>query len=150
MKVYIGAYSGKGFGSSFIKKFTFGDISHVSLVFDKEDGSPLTEIESIQGKGVHQQDFVDSDDVHLLEFEQTPDQAVVIYQEAKSLLGTKYDWCGIYGLAVRRNTHSLKKLFCSELDAHCLKKAGIIALNMPSYKQVPYVFCASPVFSVKK
>ncbi len=53
--IYIAGYRGKGFGSGFIKRFTFSRYSHVSVVFDKADH--VLEYESIQGKDVHKQRF---------------------------------------------------------------------------------------------
>lgn len=147
MKIQIIAHNGVGRGSKVIGWATRG-FSHVSLriigasvqlknEMSKRYGVKLTddhEIESIQGKGVHDQPFVPSDNQAWYEFDCTESQAIKIIVEACSLVGCKYDWRGIGGFALRfENWHNPKKWFCSELVAWCLLQAGIILMNMPCH-----------------
>ena len=160
MKVQLIGHNGKGRGSKIIMFFTRGRISHVSLRFlfaptilirwlkDKYDidWTEDHEIESIQGKGVHHQPFVPSDNQTWFDVDCDPEQARIIITTAIELLGCKYDWPGIFGFASRRNVHSKIKWFCSELVAWCLLKAGIRLLWMDCHKQSPTMTCASTVF----
>lgn len=144
MKLYVAGYRGKGFGGALIKRFTFGDYSHVSFVFEYPDGA-LEEIESIQGKGVHSQEFEKTDKCDLFLVECTDEQIEAVYDAANSLIGCKYDWTGIWGFFVRKKRENPNKWFCSELVSHCLAQAGIILQNLPSFKQNPVIVCASTV-----
>jgi len=143
MRVFVAGYKGKGFGGRAITWFTFGEYSHVSLVF--ENSGSLIEIESIQGKGVHAQPFDAGGECDLFEVQATPGQIERIHAAAAELVGRKYDWTGIWGFMRRRKRENPKKWFCSELVAHCLLRAGIEIQRMPPWKQSPVIVCASTV-----
>ena len=143
MKVYVRGYKGAGFGSSFIKRFTFGSYSHVSLVFHMH--SAPQEIESIQGKGlIEHAPYTPEEKVFdewfvPLTYEQIIDTHIL----AMSLLGAKYDWQGIWGFLRRKKTHSKDKFFCSELVAYVLLKAGYPLSRREPYRETPSSVCES-------
>lgn len=143
MKVQVGGYKGRGAGGKAIKWFSNGGYSHVSLVFTHDD-ELREEIESIQFKGVHTQEFnPDGEECDLFDVLCSDEQAYRIYESARELIGCKYDWGGIWGLVRRRRRENMKKWFCSELVAHCLKEGGVILHNLPAWKQIPVITCAS-------
>lgn len=158
MKVQIIAHNGVGRGSRIISWATRG-YSHVSLRFvgaslqlrneiSRKYGIRLTddhEIESIQGKGVHDQPFVASGNQARFEFDCTEAQAVKIVLAACSLVGCKYDWRGIGGFALRfAKWQNPSKWFCSELVAWCLLQADIILMNMPCHWIQPNICVKTP------
>lgn len=142
MKIQIAGYKGKGTGGAFIKRFTFGKYSHVSLVFTHDDGY-VEEIESIQGEGVHSKIFSMDENPDMFYVPCTKKQAHDVYREATRLVGCKYDWAGIWGFVTRKKKENPDKWFCSELVAHCLKEADIVLHNLPAWKQSPVLTCAS-------
>lgn len=159
MKIQLIAHNGVGRGSKLIGWATRG-YSHISIriiqpsVAIRNEVSRrydirLTEdheIESIQGKGVHHQPFVESDNQAWFDFDHTEAQAVGILLTLCGLVGAKYDWRGIGGFVLRRaNWHNLKRWFCSELAAHALKKNGITLMNMPSHWIQPNICVSTPV-----
>ena len=137
MKVCIRGYNGQGFGSGFIKRFTFGSYSHVGLVFDM--GYVVEEIEAIQGKGVvrhkpytHEEKVFDELHVPL-----TKEQAIEAHMLAGSLVSAKYDWAGIWGFMRRKKAHNPDKYFCSELCAYVLYKVGYPLSRREPYRETP-------------
>ena len=145
MRVFVAGYKGAGLGGGFIKWFTFGGFSHVSLVFDFGDGGML-EIDALQNRGVTQRIFGQlAGDCQLFQVPCTGDQAGQIYTAACKLKGCKYDWAGIYGFLRRKKRQNPNKWFCSELAAHCLELAGIQAQRLPAWKISPVMLCASPI-----
>ncbi len=135
-KVYARGYKGKGTGSKFIKWFTFGEFSHVSLIFVFEDGH-MREMEAIQGRGVWanpepvNEGFTD----YLVPI--SVDQRIAAYGLAWSLMGASYDWAGIYGFLRRKKRHSDSKWFCSEYVAYILKTVGYPLSRRDSWRETP-------------
>ena len=146
-RLFIRGYRGAGFGGRFIMRFTFGGFSHVSLVFKHTD-LPATEIQSIQGRGVYEEDFIDKPDTVLYAVPCNTDQFNEAYELAKSLCGCKYDWAGIFGFMLRKKKENPDKWFCSELVAYVLLKVGIILQRLPPWKQSPVIVCASPTTTI--
>jgi len=137
MKVWIRGYEGAGFGSGFIKRFTFGRYSHVSLVFDM--GYAVEEIEAIQGAGVirhppytHDEKVFDEMYVPL-----TQEQVIEAHMTAGSLVSARYDWAGIWGFMRRKKAHNPERWFCSELCAYVLLKAGYPLSRREPYRETP-------------
>lgn len=135
--VRIRGYNGHGFGSSFIRRFTFGNYSHVSIVFDTNHGEE--EYESIQGRGVivhapytrEEKDFVE------LLVPINEEQRILAHITAMEMLGSSYDWLGIWGFMVRKDRHSKDRWFCSEYVAYCLLKAGYALSRREPYRETP-------------
>jgi len=134
MKLKVRGYRGKGLGSGFIKWFTFGEYSHVSLIF--ESYRHVEEIESIQGKGVikHAPSDGDFDEFYAPLSEE---QAFEAHMIAISLLDSSYDWKGIWGFMVRRDRHNLEKWFCSEFVAYVLYKVEYPLSRRDPYRETP-------------
>ena len=137
MKVWVRAYNGQGFGSGFIKRFTFGDFSHVSLVF--EICETYEEIESIQGKGVIRHRPYSHKDKDFVEFQVplTEEQVFTAHIEACTLVGASYDYKGIWGFMVRKDRHSKDRFFCSEFVAYVLLKCGYPLSRREPYRETP-------------
>lgn len=135
MNLYVRGYRGAGFGSKFIKWFTFGEFSHVSLVFDFKDVQH--EIEAIQGRGVichppnKEGDFAD------LVAPLSEEQILTAHMIAAGYVGADYDWKGIYGFLVRKKRNSEFKWFCSELVAYVLYTAGYRLSRRHPYQETP-------------
>lgn len=142
MKIYVCGYNNAGAGGRFIKWFSFGRYTHVSLLFVKDNLASF-EIESIQGAGVRRVSRGDDYPCDRYFVDCTPEQAATILHTAESLIGCKYDWSGIYGFLRRKKRENPKKWFCSELVAYCLYKAGIILMRLPAWKQSPVMVCSS-------
>jgi hypothetical protein len=141
MRVYIAGYKGEGRGSRFIKWFSFGKYSHVSLVFDIPNSPPI-EIDALQGVGVTRHTVDLNKDFDLFLVPASPEQSWKIYAQARELVGCEYDWKGIWGFFRRSDAQNPLKWFCSELVSFCLHKAGIILYRMPCWKQSPFLVCA--------
>lgn len=137
VSVRVRKYSGTGFGSGFIKWFTFAGkegASHVSLIFRFSHGIDL-EYESIQGSGVishapREGTFTEYD-VPL-----SAEQVETAYLVASTTHG-KYDWKGIWGFIVKKKRHSEFKWFCSEYVAYALYKAGYPLSRRDPYRETP-------------
>lgn len=140
-KLFVRGYDGQGFGSGAIKWFTFGDISHVSLVFEFTDGSE-EEFESIQGKGVCNHLPTTGKRFQLFSVPLTVDQIETAYENTLVIHG-KYDWAGIWGFMVRKRRHSPSKWFCSEYVAYVLWKAGYALSRRDPYRETPSSVCES-------
>lgn len=139
MKIYVIGYKGRGFGSSFIKWFTFSDYSHVSLVFDG------VEYEALQKKGVIKHEYKQNKDSDEFYVEVTPDEYDEALRVAESMVGAKYDWKGIWGFVARRDRHSKGKWFCSEAVAYTLHKANKPLSRREPYRHRPDDVCMSYV-----
>ena len=137
MKMWVRGYKGAGFGSWFIKKFTFGEYSHVSMVF--QIGHVYEEIEAIQGRGVirHEPYAYDEKDFDELTVPLTEEQVLTAHIEACSLVGSAYDWKGVFGFVVRKTKHNIFKWFCSEADAYVLYKANYPLSRREPYRETP-------------
>jgi len=147
MQVYVCGYRGKGAGSKFIKWFTFGRFSHVSLVFDNGVGRP-EEIEAIQGKGVHRQYFdATADNYTLFRVPCNAAQGEEAHEFASNQVGKKYDWFGIWGFVRRAFRQDPTKWFCSELVFATLVKIGVLLLRKKASQVNPDMLCASTVIT---
>ena len=144
--LYVCGYKGKGAGAGFIRWFTFGKFCHVSLVFDKGFATP-TEIESIQGTGVHQQDFNVSGSYELFKVHCTEEQARIAFALARTKVGKKYDWFGIWSFVRRKSRQDPDKWFCSELVFWVLLKIGILLLRKKHWEVDPDMLCSSTVIT---
>ena len=141
MKVFVRGYYGQGFGSGFIRRFTFGEISHVSFVFEK--GSEREEIEAIQGRGVVAHKPVEGKEYVEYALPLDEDQAIALHIEARSLIGCAYDWAGVFGFVRRKKKHNPYKYFCSELVAYCCYKAGYPLSRREPWRETPSSVCES-------
>ena len=137
INVKVRAYTGQGFGSGFIQKFTRGQASHVSLVFDM--GHTVHEIEAIQGKGVicHAPHSASSKTYFELAVPLSYEQVIDAHAMAIDLVGARYDWKGVFSFALHRKKHNKKKWFCSELVAYVLLKVGYDVSRREPYKETP-------------
>lgn len=136
-KLYVRGYNGQGFGSGFIRWFTFGKYSHVSLRFDMGDYEE--EIEAIQGRGVvrHAPYTHDEKDFEEMVVPISDTQSIEAHIIAASLVGSKYDWKGIYGFVVRKKRHSPEKWSCQEIVAYVLLKVGYPLSRREPYRETP-------------
>ena len=143
INVKVRGYTGQGFGSGFIQRFTRGKASHVSLVFHM--GHSVVEVEAIQGKGVivHPPHTRATKTYHELSVPLTYEQVIDAHAFAMSVEGAKYDWLGVFSFALHRKKHSLNKFFCSELVALTLLKAGYPLSRREPYKESPASVVAS-------
>jgi len=141
--LYVRGYTGEGFAAGFIKRFTFGTYSHVSLVFDL-NGS-VEEIEAIQGKGVIRHAPKDTYKHPHEEFtvNLTEEQIVNAHIWALGTLDSDYDWKGIFGFVRRKNKHNIDKWFCSELVAYVLYRVGHPLSRREPYRETPSTVCES-------
>ena len=135
MRLLVRGYKGEGFGSGFIKRFTFGNYSHVSFVFDLND--MVEEIEAIQGKGVIRHKPKEDAAFDELVVSLTEEQILDAHIWAVGLLDAKYDWKGIWGFMRRKNKHNIDKWFCSELVAYVLMKVGHPLSRREPYRETP-------------
>lgn len=137
IKLYVRGYNGQGFGSGFIRWFTFGTYSHVSLRF-VIDGID-EEIESIQGSGVIRHKPYSHDEKSFDEFVVPCSDVQVLdaHINVLSLIGSKYDLAGIWGFMRRKNNHDPYKWFCSELVAYALYKIGYPISRREPYRETP-------------
>jgi len=141
VRLVIRGYTGAGFGAGLIKWFTFGDISHVSLVFEFADHAP-EEFESIQGKGVCHHPPTEDRAFLAFEVPLMHDQAGDVYFLAQQVKG-RYDWAGIWGFMQRRKTQNPDKWFCSEYVAYLLWKAKYPLSRRDPYRETPSNVCES-------
>lgn len=133
----VRGYKGQGFGSGFIKRFTFGEYSHVSLVFRMHGREE--EFESIQGKGVITHPPHSAEDKEFVELAvpMNEEQVVNAHITAMSLLGAKYDWAGVWGFVRRKKRHSPDKWFCSEYVGYVLFKSTYPVSRREPYRETP-------------
>lgn len=47
------------------------------------------------------------------------------FTRAKSLLGSRYDYSGVFGIVIRKNLNKLNFYHCSEMLSYCLGKARL-------------------------
>ena len=134
MRAVVRGYRGKGFGSGFIKRFTFGGYSHVSLVFAWE--GKTTECESIQRKGVvaHKPNDGDFDELSIPISEADAEK---LYFSCLDLVGAEYDWSGVWGFVRRKLKHDPFKWFCSEYVAYLLLMVGYPLSRREPYRETP-------------
>lgn len=137
-RVIVRGYNGQGFGSGFIRRFTFGNYSHVSLVFEWKDGV-REEVEAIQGEGVikHYPWKNTEKNFEELVAPLSCEQAQELFDVVSGKIGAEYDWKGIWGFVRKRNKHNPNKWFCSELVAYGLMKAGYKLSRREPYRETP-------------
>jgi len=150
-KVEVRGYKGVGAGSGFIKWFTFSlnEVTHVSIVFYFSDGQ-VVEIEAIQGKGViiHRPTVGKEFIVRVADLSEQ--QSWEAYQLAQSLIGSDYDWKGIWGFVRRKKKHDEFKWFCSELVAYILWRVGLPLSRRKPFQETPATVTDSLVLSLPK
>ena len=135
VKVTVRGYSGRGAGSRFIRWFTFGEYSHVSIVFWFRDGT-AEEWEALQGHELEPhtpRDDYDIEYVAPLSYEQAIDAHLICCQ----LEGAKYDWKGIFGFLKRKDNQDPEMWFCSELVAYALWKTGYPLSRREPFRESP-------------
>ncbi len=139
----IRGYSGQGFGSGFIKWFTFAGkegAAHVSLVFVFRGGEE-EEFEAIQGAGVIRHPPTAGKSFREFVVPVTEMQMLNAHILACSLVGCGYDWKGIWGFLRRKKAHDLLKWFCSELVSYILYKIGYPLSRRKPYQETPASIC---------
>jgi len=143
ISVRVRKYSGTGFGSGFIKWFTFAGkegASHVSLIFKFSNGIEM-EYESIQEQGVvnHQprEGAFTEYDVPL-----SAEQVETAYFVASTIHGD-YDWKGIWGFIVKKKRQNEFKWFCSEYVAYVLYQVEYRLSRRDPYRETPQTVCDS-------
>jgi hypothetical protein len=141
VRLTIRGYSGTGFASGLIKWFTFGEISHVSGVFEYANHPP-EEFESIQGKGVCHHAPTEGKAFVAFHAPLTPDELERAFELAQSIHG-KYDWAGIWGFMRRKRVHNPLKWFCAEYWAYILWKSKYPLSRREPYRETPSSICES-------
>jgi len=138
-RVYVKGYNGAGFGSGFIKRFTFSlnpPTSHVSNVYEI-DGE-FIEYQSVQGKGVYKRLFDNLNGRGKLYFKDVSDENFeLMLAAAESVLGAKYDWKGIWGFIRRRIKEVADKWFCSEYTAWQFHKGSNRLSRKKAFQHTP-------------
>jgi hypothetical protein len=150
--ILVVAYSGISTQSRVIKRFTFAGnkgASHVSVVntdtmkeleaWHKGGVLPPHEIHSLHTPGTP---------VNLYKINATVEQQEELWKNFLNLVGSKYDWKGIFGLLRRRDSHDKNKVFCSEALDESAKRASLVTLNMPSFKITPMLTEAIPLYQL--
>lgn len=136
IKVTVRGYNGIGKLSSLIRWGTFGKFSHVSIVLWYEDGT-AEEWEALQGHTLEPHPPRDDYDMELIA-PLTDYQIRDAHLLLKQLQGSKYDWKGIVGIAIRKFGHqNPERWFCSELVAYVLWKAGYALSRRAPYRELP-------------
>jgi len=141
-RVYVCGYKGRGLIGRAINWFTYGKISHVSLVFELSSGQWI-EIESMQPKGVRERSW--QGEGSLFEVPCCYSQKKTIYATARNLIKSKYDFVSILGFITRKSMNSSNRFHCGEFALHCLAKGGVELQRMPHHKAHPTIICASPI-----
>jgi uncharacterized protein YycO len=143
IKVTVRGYQGQGAGSKWIQKWTRSDVSHTSLVFHM--GHSVEEVESIQFRGTISHKPHSHKKKTFIEYDvpMTYEQVLEARELALSLVGSRYDWQGVWGFVKHRKKHSLNKFFCSELVAYCLLKAGYPLSRRAPFLETPATVCQS-------
>ena len=142
MKIYVAGYKGAGFGGGFIKRFTFSEFSHVTVVFDMQEQG--LEYEAIQGKRFHKQRFnVEDKSARLFCAEVNEDQITAMMNAAESILGSRYDWTGIWGFMVRKKREKMNWWFCSEVTPWILSHGQLVLQRKEFFKHTPGDVCCS-------
>ena len=82
--------------------------------------------------------------VDVFEFDVRYDYLATLYLDG--VVGTKYDFLGIFGFLLHRNKHSRSKVFCSELAMEYSTVCGTPLLGrIPPYKVSPSMLATSPL-----
>ena len=134
-KLYVRGYKGTSFFSKLIKRFTFGEYSHVSLVFKLKDR--WEEIEAIEGKGVVAHAPKEEGNYTELLVPISREKVIDAHITAISMLNAGYDWTGIWGFLVRKTKHSVDKWFCSEYASYVLLKSKYPISRREPYQESP-------------
>ena len=143
IKVTVRGYTGQGAGSKFIQRWTRSNVSHTSLVFHM--GHTSIEVESIQFRGTISHKPHSSKKKTFIEYDVplTYEQVLEARELALSLVGSRYDWQGVWGFVKHRKKHSLNKFFCSEFVGYCLLKAGYPLSRREPFLESPSSICES-------
>lgn len=145
MKVYVRGHKvGDGFVGRLIGWFTWGQYKHISMAFVQDDGS-VRGFQSNAKHGVHFFEWADDPKTDLYEVPCSNEQAYEILSAAKSIVGSKYDYGGLWGFVRRAKRHSVLKWFCSEASCFVIECAGIKLQRLPPFKISPVLECASTV-----
>lgn len=124
-----------GFGSRFIRRFTFSIYSHVSWVFDLGDHG--LECEANGKLGVIKKRFdVDSGAI-LYPIALTEHQIEKAHELWMSIMGAKYDWSGIWGFVVRKKRECMDQWFCSEAVSWVAAKTGKPISRKRAFQHTP-------------
>ena len=163
-KLYFGVSQGKSITSKIIKWVQWGD-KHTHAFYIKDDifsKDPLV-IEAwhepiLKGGLVSQGRFFRKD-LHkpgtkysIYSIEVTEKQKIDFELFLQSKLGSKYDFRGILGFALKsKSTQSDMAYFCSELLFEALQHIGINLLQNTTAEQVdPALFIKSPLLILEK
>jgi uncharacterized protein YycO len=141
--VKVRGYTGHGFGSKWIQRWTRSKISHVSLVFYM--GDDAEEVEAIQFKGVVAHAPHSSKKKTFVEYDVplTYEQVLEARELALSLVGARYDWRAVRSFIRHRRRHSMDKWMCSELVAYVLLKVGYKVSRREPFLESPSTVCES-------
>ena len=140
-KVYILAYSNKGWVSRLIRWQTRSRYSHVALRFGD------TVIESVEPEGVRQRDVESADsaaDVFSLELSEERYAKLLYWCLAR--VGDRYDWPAIFRFVSRRKWCRDDCWFCSEFVYTALENVGypLLARTEP-WEVSPGLLVRSPL-----
>jgi len=143
INVKVRGYTGTGWGSGFIQRWTRSPISHVSICFYM-DGADI-EVESLQGKGVISHPPHSREDKTFTEYDVplSYEQAMEARALAISLVGSKYDYLAIKSFLIHRKKHNLYKWICSEIVAYVLLKVGYALSRRSPHLESPSTCCDS-------
>lgn len=146
MKVYIKLHRvGDGFIGRLIGWFTFGKYKHASMAF-REDNGHVRGFQSNAKHGVHFFDFVENEpNTDLFLVPCNDEQAYAMLHAAKSIVGAKYDYAGLWGFVRRKKRENPNWWFCSEAATWVCAQGTVILLRLPFYKQSPVLLGASTV-----
>lgn len=147
VSVRVVFFTGKGKFSKLIRWRTWGGgPAHVGML--TTDGKNV--LHARPGYGVVVQPIEESDKpgtrLDILECFVHANIASEIMQRAEGQVGKGYDWAGDLGFVFRKNMHSYKRWFCSELVAWLFWRAGAPLLHrVPSWKYAPEDLWRSPL-----
>lgn len=118
-------------GSLILRGFLWSRWSHVGII----DGDEV--IEAIAWKGVVcrslKEMIEESSNYEIREF--NGDEKVI--QAARTQLGKKYDWAGVFGIAGRRKWQNAEAWFCSELAAWAFTASGFPLFRRDAFRITP-------------
>ena len=150
MKGYIAFYRGTSLISRIIRKFTWGEFSHVAYMF--EDGRV---IEAWHRGGVQERKSYHDGHTAGTRIERYQIEGMTVMQEElfvqalRHEIGCKYDLKGIVGFIRRRAINDMNKWFCSELIMQKLKDVGIeFLLRIKPYQTSPTELNVSPLLEL--
>lgn len=138
-RVYVKCYDGRGFAGKFIKWFTFSlasKASHTSTIY--RVGDQLLEYQSRFKPGVYVQTFNDNEAPGSCYYKDVSDEDFeLMLAAARSVLGAKYDWKGIWGFVRRKIRETADKWFCSEYTAWQFHKGNNRLSRKEAFQHTP-------------